>query len=161
MRITGALLGLGLALAMAAGAAPVRLDDSASPRARVDAQPRWLHTGEGLVNPELINAMVAEVPNLEVRLNTARFIGKHARVYLVFPEFVPGIRSRAGIRAEWRTRGALLPGSASPGDRALVYDGPITKPFLGDFLDLTLFLDARYLDRNARFEPLFELEAAP
>lgn len=160
MKISRTMLGLALVVAMTAGAAPVRLDDSASPRARIDAQPRWLHTGEGLSNPELLNAMVADVANLEVRLNTSRFVGKRARIYLVFPEFVPGIRSRSGIRAQWRTRGTLLPGTASPGDRALVYDGAITKPSLGDFLDLTLFLDARHLDRGARFEPAFELELA-
>ena len=68
MMISRVLLALGVAVATAAGAAPVRLDDSASPRARIDAQPRWLHTGEGLTNPELINAMVAEVANLEVDL---------------------------------------------------------------------------------------------
>lgn len=154
------MLALGLAAATAFVAAPVRLDDTASPRSRVDAQPRWLHTGEGLANPEMVNAMIAQVANLEVRLNTARFVGKRARVFLVFPEFVPGIRSRSGIRAEWRTRGVLLPGSALPGARALVYDGPITKPFLSDFLDLSLFIDARYLDSGARFEPVFELELA-
>jgi hypothetical protein len=161
MRRLAALLALGLVAAMAFAAEPVRLDDTASPRSRVEAQPRWLHTGEGLGNPEMVNAMIAQVANLEVRLNTARFVGKSARVFLVFPDFVPGIRSRSGIRAEWRTRGVLLPGSALPGTRTLVYDGPITKPFLSDFLDLSLFLDARYLDTGARFEPVFELELAP
>lgn len=161
MKRLAPLLLAGLCVATIAGGAGIRLDDSASPRSRVTVQPRWLYNEEGLGNPERVNAMIADVGNLEVRLNTARFVGKRARVFLVFPEFVPGVRSRGGIRAEWRTRGVLLPGSAFPGERALVYDGPIAQSTLSDTLDLSLFLDARFLDRGARFEPTFEIEIAP
>jgi hypothetical protein len=105
--------------------------------------------------------MVAEVPNLEVRLNTARYVGKSGRVYLVVPDFVSGLRGATGFRVEWRTRGALLSGSAIPGTRSLVYDGRIATPVLADFLDLTLQLDGRFVDRGLRFEPHFEIEIDP
>jgi hypothetical protein len=155
-----ALVATVLLMAGGASGAPVRLDDSASPRSRVDAKPRWLHVEEGLASAERINAMIADVPNLEVRLNTSRFVGKRARVYLVFPVFVPGVREHGGIRAQWRTRGVLLAGTAIPGDRVLVYDGSIASAVLSDSLDLSLYLDARFLDGGARFEPVFELELA-
>lgn len=150
-----------LSFAAIAQAAPVRLDDSASPRGRIEARPRWQHVEEGLSSPERLNAVVAEVPNVEVRLATAKYAGKRGRVYLVVPDFVPGVRSAASLVVHWRTRGKLLAGSALPGARALVYDGPIPQPFLTDILDLTLHLDARYMDRGVRFEPHFEIDVAP
>jgi hypothetical protein len=141
--------------------APVRLDDSASPRSRVDVRPRWQFQDEGLGSAERINAMVADIPNLEVRLNTSKFVGRQARVYLVVPNFVPGLRAPTGMRVEWRTRGTLTAGSALPGTRALVYDGAVARPVLSDLLDVSLFLDARFVDSGLRFEPYFEIELAP
>lgn len=160
MRLAPVILALALVPAFAA-AAPVRLDDSASPRSRVDVQPRWAHAEEAGDNPERINAMLAQVPNLEVRLNTSRYQGKAARIWMVVPDFVPGVRSPNGLRVEWRTRGTLFGGSALPGTRTVVYDGVIRSAFVTDFLDLTLHLDARYLDRGVRFEPYFEIDVAP
>lgn len=156
------LAALCMALLAATGAAAAtRLDDSASPRARVDVNPRWLHTNEGLTDPALLNAMVAEVRNLEVRLNTAPFVGKRGRIYLSLPAFTVGLQSPSGLRVEWQTRGTLLAGSALPGTRSVVYDGPIAKASLSDFVDFSLFIDARYLQGGLRFEPVFDIELAP
>jgi hypothetical protein len=156
-----ALLVVALAAVPAFAAAPVRLDDAASPRSRFDVKPRWLYREEGLSDPARLNAMVAEVPHFEVRLNTARYVGKSGRVYLVVPDFVSGLRGATGFRAEWRARGPLLSGSAIPGARALVYDGKIATPVLADILDLTLQIDARFVDAGLRFEPRFEIEIDP
>ena len=160
MRAAACCLVLALAPVFAA-AAPVRLDDSASPRARLDVKPRWAHPEETGADPERVNALVAQVPGLEVRLATAAYVGKTARIWMVVPDFVPGLRSPNGLRVEWRTRGTLLGGSALPGTRTIVYDGPIRQAFVTDFLDLTLHLDARFLDRGVRFEPHFEIDVAP
>lgn len=155
-----ALASLLLVLASLGATAGVKLDDSASPRSRVDATVRWLHTSEGL-GPELINAMVATVPNLEFRLDTSRYVGKKARIYLVVPDFMPGLRSPSGMRVEWKTRGTFLAGSALPGARALVYDGTIQRPSMHEALDLSIYLDARYFERGLRFEPSFEIDVLP
>ncbi|MBK8324079.1 MAG: hypothetical protein IPL06_15435 [Betaproteobacteria bacterium] len=160
MRAAAALLVLAFVPALGM-ATPVRLDDSASPRSRFDVKPRWAHAGEVGDNPERMNAMLAQVPNLEVRLNTAKYVGKTARIWMVVPDFVPGVRSPNGLRVEWRTRGTLFGGSALPGTRTVVYDGVIRQAFVTDFLDLTLHLDARYLERGVRFEPTFEIDVAP
>jgi hypothetical protein len=149
-----------LVAAVPAPAAPKRLEDRGSPRSIVNAEPRWLHAGEGL-GPEQLNAMVATVPNLEFRLDTAAYVGKRARIYLVLPEFVPGLRAQNGMRVEWTSRGSFLAGSALPGQRTLVYDGLVQRPVLHETLDLSVYLDARYLDRGLRFDPTFEIDVVP
>jgi hypothetical protein len=152
-----------VALVLAASsaiAAPKRLDDRASPRSVVNVESRWLHTGEGL-NPEQLNAMVATVPNLEFRLDTSAYVGKRARIYLVIPEFVQGLRAPSGMRVEWTARGSFMAGAALPGQRTLVYDGMIQRPALQESLDLSIFLDARHIERGLRFDPTFEIDVQP
>jgi hypothetical protein len=152
-----------IALMLAAApalAAPKRLDDRGSPRSIVNVESRWLHSGEGL-SPEQLNAMVATVTNLEFRLDTSAYVGKRARIYLVIPECVQGLRSPSGMRVEWKPRGSFLAGSALPGQRVLVYDGLVQRPTLNEAFDLSVYLDARYLERGLRFDPTFEIDAAP
>ncbi len=146
--------------AVAAQAAPKRLDDRGSPRSVVTVESRWLHSGQGL-GAEDLNAMVANVTNLEFRLDTSAYVGKRARIYLVIPEFVKGLRAPNGLRVEWKSRGQFMAGSALPGQRALVYDGLVQRPAMHETLDLSLYLDARYLDRGLRFDPGFEIDVAP
>lgn len=156
-----AALALAFALAAtASAAAPKKLDDRGSPRSLVNVESRWLHSGEGL-SPEQLNAMVATVTNLEFRLDTSAYVGKRARIYLVIPEFVQGLRSSAGMRVEWTSRGSFLSGAALPGQRTLVYDGLVQRPTLHEALDLSVYLDARYLERGLRFDPAFEIDVAP
>jgi hypothetical protein len=77
------------------------------------------------------------------------------------PEFVAGLRAPNGMRLEWTSRGSFLAGSALPGQRTLVYDGVVQRPVLHETLDLSVFLDARYLDRGLRFDPTFEIDVVP
>ena len=154
---------LWIALMLAAApalAAPKRLDDRGSPRSVVNVESRWLHAGEGL-NAEQLNAMVATITNLEFRLDTAAYVGKRARIYLVIPEFVQGLRASTAMRVEWTSRGSFLAGSALPGQRVLVYDGLVQRPSMHEALDVNVYLDARYLERGLRFDPAFEIDAAP
>ena len=159
MKVVALLAMLALA-APAALAAPKRLDDRASPRSLVNVESRWVHSGNGL-NAEQLNAMVATIPNLEFRLDTSPYVGKRARIYLVIPDFVQGLRAPNGMRVEWTTRGQFMAGAALPGQRALVYDGLIQRPSMQESLDLSIYLDARYLERGLRFDPAFEIDVAP
>ncbi len=134
------------------------LDDSASPRQRVEVKPRWLYQGEDALSPERIGRMVVDVPNLEIRLNTAEFRGKSARIFLSLPQLVPGITAPEGLRAEWRARGAMQAGSIMPGGRTLVFDGLIERAQTVEFFDFTIFIDTRFTQRGIRFEPKFEIE---
>jgi hypothetical protein len=150
------LLAAAVALFACAGAPAQKLDDSPSPKRRIDAEPRWLHNEGYIGSPERLNALVATVASVEVRLNTAAHVGKRGRIYLVMPQLVQGVSSPNAVRLEWRARGAFQSGSALPGEKALLYDGPVTAPITGDVLDFNVHIDARYQQAPVRFEPTFE-----
>jgi hypothetical protein len=154
-------LALLLVAASAFASAAERLDDAPSPKRRLDAQPRWLYNEAYLGTPERVNAMVASLSNVEVRLNTSKQVGRRGRIYLVMPQFVPGLASPTGMRLEWKARGGFQSGSALPGEKALLYDGPVTQAITGDVLDFNVYLDARHLTGGLRFDPVFEFEATP
>lgn len=150
----------GLALFAFPPAVPAaHLDDSASPRQRIEVKPRWQFEGEDALSPERIGRMVVDVPNVEIRLNTTTWQGKPARIYLTLPALVPGVKSPEGMRVEWRTRQQMQSGSIVPGGRVLVFDGTVERAQTVEFFDFTIHLDTRFTQRGIRFEPKFEIEA--
>ncbi len=138
--------------------ASTKLDDSLSPRQRVDTVTRWLHEGTGDWNEDQMNALVAEIRAMEFRLRTAQYVGRNAEIYLTVPLHVTGLRSPTAMRIEWTTRGVFSPGSLVPGDRALVYRGKITAAVMSDFFDFRIFLDARTSERGIEFDPEFDID---
>lgn len=144
---------------LASQACAAQLDDSASPRQRVEVKPRWQFQGEDALSPERISRMIVDVPNLEIRLDTGAWKGRNARIYLVLPPLIPGVNAPEGLRAEWRARGAMQAGSIIPGGRVLVFDGLIDRTQTVEFFDFTIYLDTRFTQRGIRFEPKFEIEA--
>lgn len=152
--IAGLLLGFALVL----DASAVRLDDSISPRQRVDVRSRWMYEGEDLSNPQRLNALAAEIRDLEIRLNTSAHVGKSGRIFLVVPDFVQGLRATPGMRVSWKARRTFRSGSVAPGGRGLLYEGPISEPVTGDVLDITIEMDARDADSLVRFKPVFEFD---
>jgi hypothetical protein len=151
-----------LGLATCGGAcASTRLDDSLSPRQRVDTTTRWLYDGVGDWNIDQINALVAEVHAMQFRLRTDAYVGKNAEIYLTVPLQVTGLRSPTAMRLEWTTRGVFSPGTLVPGNRALVYRGKITAPVMSDYFDFRIFLDARTSERGIEFDPIFEIDLIP
>lgn len=152
------------ALAFAAGgafAAPVRLDDSASPKARIDVAPRWLAEYESPGNRDWLHAMVAEAANVEVRLDTRAYAGRRGRIYLAIPAQVPGLLSPTALRVTWLSRGVFASGEAVPGSRTLVYDGAIAAPYTVVRLDFRFELDSRYVGPGLRVDPYFEIDPEP
>jgi hypothetical protein len=150
-----------LAVIVAPALAATRLDDSASPRARIDITPRWQYEDGELAGKHSLYAMLAEAKNVEIRLNTSAYVGKRGRIYLVIPEFISGLRSPDAMRVEWRARGVFQSGTVLPGARALLYDGPISKPLTGDTLDFTIQFDSRFMAGGLRFDPVFEIDVLP
>ena len=147
-----------LALAVPVGAA-TRLDDSLSPRQRVEIVPRWVTESEpGSLSSDQLNALVAEVRAFEVRLNTAPYVGREAEIYLRLPLGIVGLHSPAGLRLEWRTRGRFASGSVRPGERALLLRGPITDRVMSETFDFVLHFDGRYIQRGLKFDPIYEIE---
>lgn len=150
------------ALALCGAAfASTRLDDSLSPRQRVDATTRWLHDGIGDWNEDQLNALVAEVRAMEFRLRTAPYIGKNAEIYLSLPQRITGLKVPTSMRMEWTTRGTFAPGSVVPGSRALVWRGKITEPVMSDYFDFRIYYDARTAEGGIEFDPAFEIDVTP
>jgi len=149
---------LAACIAALGASASTRLDDSLSPRQRVDVTPRWLYDGTGAWNEDQLNALVAEVRAMEFRLRTAPYVGKNAEIYLAIPQHVSGLKTPTAMRIEWTTRGLFSPGSVMPGNRTLVYRGKITQSVMTDFFDFRIFLDARTSERGIEFDPIFEID---
>jgi hypothetical protein len=148
---------LALLAAFPVGAA--RLDDSLSPRQNVDVIVDWRYSNnlENL-DEEKFNALHSVVRNFEVRLNTAQYTGKQARVYLGLPVVVRGLDTPSGMRLSWTTRGVFSDGTVTPGTRSLLYDGVISSAVLIDILDFTIEIDGRYFINPITFEPEYEIE---
>jgi hypothetical protein len=143
-----------------AAEATVRLDDSLSPQQRVRASTRWAYDSSGPLDNEKINLLISEVRGMEFRLKTAAYVGRQAKIYLKLPLVVRGLRSPAAMKVEWSGRGRFASGSVIPGDRTLVFQGTIRDPVFSEFLDFTIRLDARQIQRGLEFEPIFEIELA-
>lgn len=150
-----------LAGAGAAPAAAIRLDDSLSPRQRIDAQPQWEFNEDRDLSDDELNALVAVVPAFEVRLRTAPHLGRNASIYLALSRQTKSLRLPTAVRLEWTTRGRFIAGKVLPGDRALVFRGRIDAPVITEILDLRLHIDGRYLERGLELEPHFEIELDP
>jgi hypothetical protein len=145
-------------LACTCAAAATRLDDSLSPRQRVQATTRWVYDGVGDWTADQRNALVADVRAMEFRLRTASYVGKTAEIYLALSDHVSGLKSPTGMRVDWTTRGRFSPGSATPGTRSLVFRGKITEPVMSDYFDFRIFIDALIWERGIEFDKVFEIE---
>ncbi len=148
-----------LILPLPAAAQAIPLDESASPRQRIQAQADWFdaHRSFELSHDEL-NRIVARADAVEVRLNTAAYVGRQARIFLVVPAFLPGLVSEAGMRMSWSTRGHFAPGAISPGQRVVLFSGLVTEPEMSDFLDLSIVLDSRLMSGAVNVEMSYEIE---
>ncbi|MBT8116638.1 MAG: hypothetical protein KJO66_02305 [Gammaproteobacteria bacterium] len=148
-----------LALATAMPAAAAKLDDSLSPRQNVDVIIDWRYSSNlDNLDEEQLNALYSNVRNFEVRLNTAQYTGKQARIYLSLPLVIRGLDDPAGMRLSWTTRGVFSDGTVTPGTRSLLFDGIIKDAVLIDILDFTIEIDGRSFNNPITFEPEYEIE---
>jgi hypothetical protein len=158
------LAALALAAAAQAGAAE-RLDDSASPRSRVQARVVLTDEGRTLADSRNPTRALVQFGRVDYKLATARYVGRQARIYYVVPPLIAGLRSPAGLRVEWRGHGQLASGTARPGERKLVWTGVVTGPWMTEALDLSFEVELRELqlgrDSQFGFESYFEIEVNP
>jgi|GEM_PF-1986545 len=119
--------------------------------------PRWAFDGAGL-SSEQLNTLVAELKAAELRFDMSRHLKSRVRIYLAIPTLVKGLRGTSGLRVDWLARGSFQAGSASPGSRALVFEGLVTTAELVEQFDFTLTIDARSLQGPLGFDPAFEIE---
>jgi len=119
--------------------------------------PRWAFDGNAL-SAEQLNTLVAELKAAELRFDLSRNLKSRVRIYLAMPALVKGLRGTSGLRVDWIARGSFQSGSASPGTRALVFEGLVTSVELVEQFDFTLTIDARSLQGQLGFDPAFEIE---
>jgi hypothetical protein len=98
------------------------------------------------------------VPGVEVRLNTAAYEGKRARIYLRLPRVIDGFISTESFLLSWKTDRIFYPGSVRPGNRTLLYDGVVESPVLVEIFTFSLEVDARFLNGKIQYAPIYEIE---
>ncbi|MHB8528115.1 MAG: hypothetical protein ACYC8V_01210 [Caulobacteraceae bacterium] len=132
-----------------AAAGTYRIDDSASLPGDSTLAMRWRTLGPSLRGSNLVDggAMVTVV------LNTARFVHRLGKIYMVLPA-----QSIGPVKVEWTTQGRLLPGTLISGERALVFAGPIPARMLADTLILSVHVDGRRLAAPQHLRFHFEIE---
>lgn len=144
------------------GAQPQRLDDTASPRGRVPPQVVLDDTGRPLEASPFAEAAQIRFGRIEYRLATAAWVGRQVRISYVVPPLIPGLRSRNGLRVEWRGHPPLASGAGRPGDHVPVWTGVVTGAWTNVALELTAHLDLRQVELRQHepfgFECFFEIE---
>jgi hypothetical protein len=146
------VLALGAALSSIpapAAAATFRVDDSASLPREGSAVLAWrdkVPTRDG-------NDALEGTTSILFRLDVAAWMNRTARLYLVLPQQAAPI-----TRLQWRTQGRLQPGQALPGQRVLVYQGPIQSPLLEERLDLVIEASGTRLQGMQSLNLFFEID---
>lgn len=144
-----------LATLAAAGVAPAAsgatylVDDGASAPLESTALLRWRQAAPTRSNDNSLEGGIAVI----VRLNLAPWINRTGRVFLALPE-----QGTAPVKVSWTTRGRLLPGALTPGNRALVFAGPIATPILEETLTLQIVADGSRLPGTQRLKFHFEID---
>lgn len=142
--------------------AAVRLDDSTSPRASVQAPQVLDENGRPLIDN--IQAEWAVIPFgwVSYRLSTASYIGRQVRIYYEVPVSIARLRSPKGLVVEWRSRGRFQGGRAHAGERVLVWSGMVQEAWMQESLDLTARLRLQDADLRSNeqfgFESFFMIE---
>jgi hypothetical protein len=137
-------------------AAAERLDDSMSPRSSVE--PTVTTTNGSVIDGAMPTEAALQFGWVEYRLNTAKYVGKSARIYYVVPAAIGNLRSPSGLRVEWRGRNTFASGSARAGQRVLLWSGVVTAPGMEDALELKMGLALSEMQGPIRFESYFEIE---
>ena len=125
------------------------VDDGASAPQESTARLRWRQPAPSRSNDNaLLGAMV-----IVVRLNLAPWINHNGRVFLALPE-----QGTTAVKVSWTTLGRLLPGALTPGNRTLVFAGPITTRILEETLTLQIEADGTRLAGTQQLKFHFEID---
>lgn len=146
-------------LGLAGPLAAERLDDALSPRQQHDLDLVWKHTGNtDALSAQEFNSVIASARNVDTRLDTSRYTGSQARIFLELPILLRGLTQPSSLQLSWTTNGLFSAGQVTPGNRQLIFEGPITDEVMRDIFNFTFELDARYLTQTLRLEPVYDIE---
>jgi len=136
-----------------------RLDDSLSPRQQFDIDLDWKdqYSTETLDTREL-NALIARAQHVEVRLNTAPYVGQRGRIFISLPLNIRGAADSSALRMSWTTNGLFASGSLTAGNRVKLFEGKIMEPVMTEIFDMTFEIDARQVFNDLRLEPVYDIE---
>lgn len=144
------------------------LDDSLSPRRNFSLDLQWNAQEMGQAIAAMINNNAAALPpltghltNVETRLDTRRYVGRHARIYLTVPVSYAGTHSPHNMLLSWKTRGLFIAGSARPGQSSLIFDGIIEQEVTGDVFDFTVAIEQGDVPDSFTLETDYEIEILP
>lgn len=142
-----------------------RLDSSASPRQKVAALQVLNENGRPFAQTPFSREAHAQFGRVEFRLSTAAFVGRRARIDLVLPPSVPGLRRASGLVYHWRGVDGTLSGQVYPGQRLPVWTGTIEQALTTLSIDLGMRLDVTAMGDSTGgqvgVEPVFELAVLP
>jgi hypothetical protein len=131
-------------------AATYRLDDSATLPNESAATMRWKSLAPSRTEGNAVEGAIV----VTIRLNTAPWLNRNGRIYLVLPE-----QQQVGpVTAEWTTQGKLLAGKVLSGNRTAVYAGPIGTSSIEDTITLRVQADGKRLASTQRLQFFFEID---
>lgn len=136
--------------AWAAGWRTHVVDDSLSQVAAGVVPFRWRSVGPSRRDEPPLEAST----EVRIVLQTAAWVGQPARIYMVLPP-QPGAPSLA---VQWATRGVLLPGRLTGGQRQLVFQGAVPGPQMQDLLQVTAWARGDDAALPSRLNFSFEIE---
>lgn len=98
------------------------------------------------------NTMEGRV-RVQVHLNLQPWQGRSGKIFMALPEQAPG-----SVRASWPAHGRFNAGTLLMGQRALLYSGPITTPFMEGILNLQLEVDGLRMEFSQQVNFHFEID---
>ena len=136
-----------------------RLDDLLSPQHQFDIDFEWTYQNDlGLHDDTQLNSLTARAKHVEIRLNTSRYTGKRARIFIGLPVAIRGMGDSSALRMSWKTNGVFANGSITAGNRSKLFEGKITQQVMSDIFDIIFQIDARQVFGALRLKPLYEIE---
>ncbi|MEY2893401.1 MAG: hypothetical protein RJA98_3309 [Pseudomonadota bacterium] len=105
------------------------VDDSLSQAVSVPVPFRWRSLGPSRTGEPPLEA----VTDVRVVLKTSAWVGLPARIYMV----MPAQPTAPTLAVQWSTRGLLLPGRLTGGQRQLVFQGAVPAASMQDALHVT------------------------
>jgi hypothetical protein len=105
------------------------------------------------VTPKNRDNAITGRTRVNVRLATAAWLGKSARIYMVLPSETSG-----SVKVAWRGQGLLQDGQLVPGQRALVYSGIIREKRMEDVIDVRVEADGTRISAPQQLRFHFEID---
>lgn len=162
---TALLLMTGIVAIPAAHAQRTILDDSLSPRQNYSVELNWgpqdIEQAMGALFAEQDTALpplTGYLSAVEIRLDTSRFVGKRARIFMSVPGAIAGDNSGGTLELAWQGRGAFESGSMRPGQAVLIFEGALDSPVLTGTFDFAISIASAGTTDSFNFELMYEIE---